>query len=78
MGCLKSTGIVSAVVFFLATLAICLWIGVAMLVPQAPFDTRNIAGGVCLLMFVVLIGVSTGVGYLLDGESCALCHDDDR
>jgi hypothetical protein len=37
-------GGVLAVIFALAGLAISIWLGVALLVPDAPFDTKNVSG----------------------------------
>lgn len=67
----------SLVVFFLAGFGISLWLGVAAIVPEAPWHERNIPGGVCLIIFSELIGVVSGlIGGFLFGGSCYLVADD--
>ena len=82
MNCCKITSIVTGVLTGLATFAILIWLGVCMLVPQAPFTTRNIAGGVLLIVFSIsALVVSGSLGWLFTGGMCRVatecCDDDD-
>jgi hypothetical protein len=82
MKCCKITSIVIGLVTAFATFAIFTWLGICMLVPQAPFETRNIAGGVMLVIFSFLAFCVGGLlawfctgGVCLIAASC--CDDDD-
>lgn len=81
MKCCKITSIVIGVLTGLATFAIFVWLGVTMLVPQAPFNTRNIAGGVLLIVFSILALIVSGLlGWFFTGGVCwiaADCCDDE-
>lgn len=69
--------IVPAVLVALGTLAVMCWIGVSMLVPSHPFEERNIAGGVCMLVFMWLSMLVAGLGtWFLCGGCCEVCGDD--
>jgi hypothetical protein len=76
MSCCKITSIVIGVVTGLATFAIFIWLGVCMLVPQAPFTTRNIAGGVLLIVFSIgALLVSGLISWFLTGGVCWMCAE---
>jgi hypothetical protein len=63
---------------FLAMEAISIWLGVCMLVPQKPFHNRDIAGGVCMILFSFLMSVIAGVlVWFTTGGCCKMCCDDD-
>jgi ABC-type dipeptide/oligopeptide/nickel transport system permease component len=73
------TSIVCGVLAFLATLAICVWLGVVMLVPQNPFSDRNIAGGICLIVFSVLTALVAGLFvWFWTGGFCLIACDQSR
>jgi hypothetical protein len=62
----------------LGTLAVCIWLGVSMLVPQSPFEVRNIAGGVCLIVFSGASAVVAGlIAWFSTGGVCLVCDESD-
>lgn len=73
------TGMISAVLCFLAGFGVSIWIGVAALVPEAPWEQRNIMAGVLIIVFGTLIGVITGfIGGLCCGGCCVLVDESDE
>lgn len=71
-----SKSIVSSVIAiptFFAGWAIMLWLGICLLVPQHPFTKRDIASGVCLIVFSVFIGFAGGIiTYVISYVCCWL------
>jgi hypothetical protein len=66
----KACGSIFSVLFGLSMIGISVWLGVASLVPENPFNKRNIATGVCLIVFATLIGIVAaffgfGFGFIL-------------
>jgi hypothetical protein len=60
-------------------LGISVWLGVANLVPQKPFVQRDIATGICLIVFGAFIGMFVGligaaIGFVL-GLALDLCDE---
>lgn len=51
----------AAIPIFFGVWATILWLGISMLVPQHPFHERDIATGVCLVVFSCFIGVTGGL-----------------
>jgi hypothetical protein len=77
MTCCRITSIFIGVAAALATFAIFIWLGVCMLVPQAPFTTRNIAGGVLLIVFSAGAFIVSGlISWCLTGGLCSLCTEE--
>ena len=56
-------------------IAISVWLGVTSLVPQAPFKNRDIATGVCLIVFSIFIGVVAGIFGFIFGYMCGFCFE---
>jgi uncharacterized membrane protein len=76
MSCWKITSYVTGAATGLATFAIFIWLGVCMLVPQAPFATRNIVGGVLLIVFSIAAFVVSGlISWCLTGGICCMCAE---
>lgn len=80
MRCIVIASTFIGVVVGIATLGTCVWLGVSMLVPESPFDTRNIAGGVCLIVFSVFSAIAAGMlAWFSTGGVCIVarnCDDD--
>ena len=63
----------SAAIFGLGGFAITLWLGVTALIPQLPWDERNITAGTFMIIFSALIGIVCGfMAGLLCGGSCLI------
>lgn len=70
--CANICGLVTYVVSALGILALTVFLGVALIVPQYPFHKRDIASGVCLIIFATLIGIIGGVIFGAFGFCCGL------
>jgi hypothetical protein len=63
---------------FFAMGGISIWLGVCMIVPQKPFTERNIAGGVCMILFSVFMSIAAGfLVWFTTGGVCVVCCEDD-
>lgn len=78
----KACGSIFSVLFGLSMIGISVWLGIASLVPQNPFNKRDIATGVCLIVFATLMGIVAalfgfGFGFILGGclECTSYCYD---
>jgi hypothetical protein len=77
MSCINCTSTTCGIVTFFGSLAILLWLGISMLVPQEPFHSRNIAGGVCIIIFGTLISVVAGILAWFFTGGCCVCYSDE-
>jgi hypothetical protein len=59
--CSESFAFLLAIIFGLAGLAISIWLGIALLVPDTPFTHREIAGGIVLIVFCWLSAIISAI-----------------
>lgn len=78
--CSKLFSTVITIIVFLASWALTIWIGVAMIVPQTPFKTRDIPTGVCLIVFscvmALIAGIASGAITFVCCLPCSWCCDE--
>jgi hypothetical protein len=69
--CAAATACVVAV----GTIAVMVWLGVAALLSLTPFEEKNVAGGICLLLFATVSGAVAGTSaWFVFGENAAEYH----
>jgi hypothetical protein len=73
--CLKFCGsAIGCIVFFLSWVLM-LWIGIAMLIPQTPFQHRDTPTGVCLIALSTLLSFIGGYLAGMMGFVCCMPFD---